>query len=93
MATKRPEKLDRRAVVGLAAAGLAVAVPTARAADAPTRVIVDLGGIALPDPIADAMELQIKRAVLMAVAKAMPHTKFKSLALPKGARGIVLARA
>jgi len=93
MAAKNLEKLDRRAVIGLAAAGFAAAVPAARAGEAQTRVIVDLGGIALPDEIADAMELQIRRAVLMAVAKALPHTKFKNLPLPKGARGIMLARA
>ena len=93
MAAKDVEKLDRRALVGLAAAALAAAVPAAHGAEAQTRVIVDLGGIALPDAIADAMELQIRRAVLMAVAKALPHTKFKSLPLPRGARGIVLARA
>jgi len=84
--------LDRRAAVGLAA-GLAASTVAARAAGTGTRVIVDLGDVALPDEIADAMELQIRRAVLMAVAKALPRTKFKSAPLPKGARGIILRRA
>ncbi len=92
MAAKDCGKPDRRAVVALAA-GLAASVSGARAAEGGTQVIVDLGGVALPEEIAAAMELQIRRAVLMAVARAMPHTKFKSLPLPKGARGIVLARA
>ncbi len=84
--------MDRRALMALAA-GLACGASAAKAAGGGTQVIVDLGGIVLPEEIGDAMEAQIRRAVLMAVAKAMPHTKFKSLPLPKGARGIVLARA
>ncbi|MEI9991819.1 MAG: hypothetical protein WDM86_17510 [Rhizomicrobium sp.] len=92
MAGKSGESVDRRALMALGAS-LACGASAAKAAEGGTRVIVDLGGVALSDEIADAMETQIRRAVLMAVAKAMPHTKFKSLPLPKGARGIVLARA
>ncbi|MEJ0028436.1 MAG: hypothetical protein WDN01_20605 [Rhizomicrobium sp.] len=92
MAGRRGESVDRRALMALAA-GLAGGASAANAAAGGTRVIVDLGGVSLTDEIADAMELQIRRAVLMAVARAMPRTKFKSLPLPKGARGIVLARA
>ena len=92
MGEKDRETLDRRALIAIAA-GLAASVSSAEGAAPGTQVIVDLDGIALPDEIADAMELQIRRAVLMAVAKALPRTKFKSAPLPKGARGIILRRA
>ncbi len=92
MGEKSRETLDRRALIA-GAAGLAASASAARAGAGGTQVIVDLGGVELPDAIADAMELQIRRAVLMAVAKALPRTKFKNAPLPKGARGIILRRA
>ena len=86
-------RVSRRKMVALAAAG-AVFPAVARAqSDAPTQVVVDLGDLHLPDAIAHAMEIDIRRAVLMAVQRALPHTKFKALPLPKGTRGIILRRA
>lgn len=84
--------VDRRGLIGLAA-GLACVLPAAHAAESGTRVIVDLGGVVLPDKIAETFEQDIRRAVLMAVAKAAPRTRFKSLPLPEGTLGIVLRRA
>ena len=92
MAQKNENRLDRRRVMALSAA-IACSVPAAKAAEGATQVIVDLGGIALPKEIAHVMELDIRRAVLMAVAKARPHTKFKSLPLPPDTLGIILRPA
>jgi len=85
--------LDRRRLVELAAAGTIFAGPARAESDGGTQIVVDLGDVRLPEKIAHTMELQIRRAVLMAVAEALPHTKFKSLPLPKGARGIIIRRA
>jgi hypothetical protein len=85
---------DRRAMIGMAAAGVMLSSVCAAAdTQGPTHVTVDLGDIHLPEAIARTMELQIRRAVLMAVAQAYPHTKFKSLPLPTGTRGIALRPA
>ena len=80
--------LNRRAV--MASAGAVMATAGASAETPGTRIIVDLGGITLPPAIAAKLEHDIRGAVLLAVAKALPHTKFRSGTLPPGARGIVL---
>ena len=86
----REKRLDRRSVMASAVAGAALLSAGARAQSGGTKFVIDLGGIALPNPIATKLEHDIRAAVLLAVAKAMPHTKFRSGALPPGARGIVL---
>ena len=86
-------RVSRRNVVKMAAAG-AILPGAARAqSDTPTPIVVDLGDISLPKPIAQKLELDIRRAVLQALVAFEPHTKFKSLPLPKGTRGIVVRRA
>ncbi|MEI9996810.1 MAG: hypothetical protein WDM91_19585 [Rhizomicrobium sp.] len=91
MADGTKKATSRRALLGAATAALA-ALP-AQAQGAGTRIVVELGGVELPRAIADALERDIRRAVLMAVTKARPHTKFRSLPLPHGTRGIVLQMA
>lgn len=95
MAGNKNKGTDRRALIAAAAAATALPFVTveSRAQARGTRVVVDLGGVDLPDEIATKLESDIRRAVLMAVAQAVPHTKFKSLPLPKGTLGIVLQRA
>lgn len=83
--------MTRRIV--LAAAGAAMLAPASAETAAETKVVIDLGGLSLPPEIARRMETDLRRAVLMAVAKAYPKTRFKSLPLPAGTYGIVLARA
>jgi hypothetical protein len=85
--------VSRRKLVEMAAAGAMFSASARAAPDAPTQIVVDLGDVSLPKAIAQVMERDIRRAVLMAVAQALPHTKFKSLPLPKGARGIIIRRA
>jgi hypothetical protein len=86
--------LNRRSMLTTAlAAGAAlplVTVETQAQGGRGTRVVVDLGGVDLPRGIADNLENDIRRAVLMAVARAYPRTKFKSLPLGPGTRGIYL---
>lgn len=84
----RKTGLNRRAV--MATAGAVLATAGAKAQGTGTRIVVDLGGITLPNPIAAKLEHDIRSAVLLAVAKALPHTKFRSGTLPQGTRGIVL---
>lgn len=72
-----------------AAAALSVTIET-NAQGRGTRVVVDLGGVELPRQIADNLENDIRRACLMAVARAQPRTKFKNLPLGPGIRGIML---
>jgi hypothetical protein len=84
---------DRRELVAMAAAGAVSPVGARAESDAPTTIVVDLGDLHLPDGIAHKMELDIRRAVLTALVTALPHTRFKSLPLPKGARGIIIRRA
>ena len=86
----RKKGLDRRALLASAVAGAALLPAGARAQSGATRFVVDLGGITLPQEIAAKLEHDIRGAVLLAVAKALPHTKFRNGALPQGARGIVL---
>jgi hypothetical protein len=86
-------RVSRRKMVELAAAGALLSASARAESESGTPVVVDLGDVRLPEKIAHAMELAIRRAVLMAVAQALPHTKFKSLPLPKGARGIIIRRA
>jgi hypothetical protein len=86
-------RVSRRGMVELAAAGAIFPAVARGESDAPTQIVVDLGDVHLPDAVAHAMETDIRRAVLMAVQKALPHTKFKALPLPKGTRGIILRRA
>lgn len=68
---------DRRTLIAAAAAAGAVASPlVAKAGPAmarkgpPTKIQVDLGGISLPEAEAEALQNQIRRAVLDAVARA-----------------------
>ena len=86
----REKGLDRRAVMASAVAGAALLSVGAKAQGGGTKFVVDLGGVTLPEEIAAKLEHDIRSAVLLAVAKAMPNTKFRSGALPPGARGIVL---
>ncbi len=84
---------NRRALLATAiAAGAALPLVSvkAQAQGRGTRVVVDLGGVELPRQIADNLENDIRRACLMAVARAMPRTKFKNLPLGPGTRGIML---
>ncbi|HEY0303001.1 MAG TPA: hypothetical protein VGC36_16765 [Rhizomicrobium sp.] len=86
--------LNRRAVLTTAAAAAGAALPlvsvTAKAQGRGTRVTVDLGGVELPRQIADNLESDIRRTVLMAVARAAPRTKFKDVPLGPGIRGIII---
>ncbi len=84
-----PPKAPNRRVV-LTAALAAAAAGSTSAQGGGTKIVVDLGGVALPDAVADKLEHDIRRAVLLAVAKAAPQTKFRNGTLPPGARGIVL---
>ena len=86
----RDKGFDRRAVMAAAVAGAALLPARAKAQSGGTKFVVDLGGVTLPQEIAAKLEHDIRSAVLLAVAKAMPHKKFRSGALPQGARGIVL---
>lgn len=86
-------RVSRRKLVGLAAAGAVFRGAAGGEGDAPTQIVVDLGDISLPKPIAQKLELDIRRAVLQALVAYEPHTKFKALPLPKGARGIIVRRA
>ena len=87
----RKTSLNRRAVLATAIAGAAIATTAgAKAEGTGTQIVVDLGGITLPKDIAAKLEHDIRNAVLAAVTKAAPHTKFRSGTLPPGARGIVL---
>jgi hypothetical protein len=94
MTDNKDKSTDRRTLIAAAAATAALPFMTTetRAQARGTRVVVDLGGVDLPDEIATKLESDIRRAVLMAVAQAAPRTKFKSLPLPKGTLGIVLQR-
>jgi hypothetical protein len=93
----KTEALDRRSMLTAAlAAGAALPLVTVEAqaqGGRGTRVVVDLGGVELPRQIADNLENDIRRAVLMAVARAMPRTKFKNLPLGPGTRGIQIVPA
>ena len=86
----REKGFDRRSLMAAVVAGAALAPIGAQAQNGGTKFVVDLGGVTLPEDIAAKLEHEIRGAVLLAVAKAMPHTKFRSGALPRGARGIVL---
>jgi hypothetical protein len=86
----REKSLDRRFVMAAAVAGAALLPVSAKAQGGGTKFVVDLGGVTLPQEIAAKLEHDIRGAVLLAVAKAAPHTKFRSGTLPPGARGIVL---
>lgn len=84
------KRLDRRAIMAAAVAGAALLPARAKAQSGGTKFVVDLGGVTLPQEIAAKLEHDIRGAVLLAVAKAAPNTKFRSGTLPPGARGIVL---
>ena len=87
------DSIDRRAMLTAAIAAGATLPLVTVSADAQsrgTRVVVDLGGVELPRQIADNLENDIRRAVLMAVARAFPRTKFKNLPLGPGTRGITI---
>ena len=73
-----------------AVAGAAFLPARAEAQNGGTKFVVDLGGVTLPEEIAAKLEHDIRGAVLLAVAKAAPNTKFRNGTLPQGARGIVL---
>jgi hypothetical protein len=84
---------NRRALIAGAAAAAAAAITVtveSKAQGRGTRVVVDLGGVELPRQIGDNLENDIRRAVLMAVARAQPRTKFKNLPLGPGIRGIMI---
>ncbi|HXC54356.1 MAG TPA: hypothetical protein VNU97_03605 [Rhizomicrobium sp.] len=82
---------DRRALIAMTAAVLPqLPCPAAAQEGGGTRFVVDLGGVSLPDAIANRLQTEIRRAVLMAVAEAAPHTKFRNGTLAPGVRGIVL---
>ncbi len=83
----RKGRLDRRAVI--AAAGAAALLPGAAHAEEP-RFVIDLGDVRLPQAAAAKLERDIRRVVLMALAQALPHTKFRSVPLPQGTRGIAV---
>jgi hypothetical protein len=91
--SRKDKQTNRRALIAgavAAAAALPLVVVEAKAQGRGTRVMVDLGGVELPRQIADNLEADIRRAVLMAVARAQPRTKFKNLPLGPGIRGIVI---
>ncbi|HEY0106634.1 MAG TPA: hypothetical protein VGB91_11165 [Rhizomicrobium sp.] len=103
MSSKKDKGPDRRAIIAAAAAGAALPL-AAGAAKAQggmmmgggmmgregSRFVVDLGGVRLPDDVAAKLEGDIRRAVLMAVARAYPRTKFGNGILGPGTRGIIL---
>ncbi|HWD29485.1 MAG TPA: hypothetical protein VG387_20095 [Rhizomicrobium sp.] len=86
-------RVSRRKLVELAAAGAIFPAAARAQGDAPTQIVVDLGDISLPKPIAQKLELDIRRAVLQALVAYAPRTKFKALPLPRGTRGIIVRRA
>jgi hypothetical protein len=95
MSNKKDKTTSRRAMITAAVAAAAalplITVETKAQGGRGTRVVVDLGGVELPRQIADNLENDIRRAVLMAVARAQPRTKFRNLPLGPGTRGIMLA--
>lgn len=93
---KKEGGLNRRAMIAAAAAAgaaLPLVTVSAKAQGRGTRVVVDLGGVELPREVATQMESDIRRAVLMAVARAQPKTKFMNTPLQPGTYGIWLAVA
>jgi len=106
MSTKKDKGLNRRSVITTAAAAAGAALPlVAGAAKAQmmgggmagrggaSRFVVDLGGVHLPDAVADKLQDDIRRAVLMAVARAQPKLQYKQGPLGPGIRGFVLIPA
>ncbi|MEI9886050.1 MAG: hypothetical protein WDN08_06030 [Rhizomicrobium sp.] len=55
-----------------------------------TRVVVDLGGVTLPEGIAMKLDSEIRRACLSAVAQGAPRTKFTNGPLGPGILGLIL---
>jgi hypothetical protein len=86
------KKTNRRALIaGAVAAGAALPLITISAnAAGGTRVVVDLGGVELPERVAAKLEAEIKRAVLSALAVGAPKTKFNPGQLGPGIRGIIM---
>lgn len=81
MSKKKDKRPDRRTILAVAAAGAAVPLIAASVDAAETlvprqprgvatKVVVDLGGVLLPEAAAKALEADIRRDVLTAVAKA-----------------------
>ncbi|MBS0295983.1 MAG: hypothetical protein JSR45_06690 [Proteobacteria bacterium] len=89
---------DRRTLIAAAAAAGAVASPlVAQAAGPamarkppPTKIQVDLGGISLPPADAEALQSQIRRAVLDAIARAGVKANEVPHGLNPGWLGIVV---
>ena len=93
MSNKKDKTQSRRSLIATAvAAGAALPLisVTAKAQGRGTRVVVDLGGVELPDAIAAKLEAEIRRACLSAVAMGAPKQKFKNGILGPGIRGIVM---
>lgn len=92
MSDKKGKGTNRRALIaGAVAAGAALPLisVSAKAAEG-TRVVVDLGGVELPERIAAKLEAEIRRAVLSAVAAGAPKQKFNPGQLGPGIRGIIM---
>lgn len=92
MSNKKDKNLNRRSVMTAAAAvaGAALVTVSAKAQARGTKVVVDLGGVELSREIGAQLEADIRRAVLMAVAKAAPKIKFTNTRLNPGTLGIWL---
>src|SRR3569833_2035648 len=92
MSEKKSKGTNRRALIaGAVSAGAALPFITISAnAAGGTRVVVDLGGVELPERVAAKLESEIRRAVLAAVAAGAPKQKFNPGQLGPGIRGIIL---
>lgn len=96
MSNNKDKGQSRRSLIAAAAAAGA-ALPlisiTANAQGRGTRIVVDLGGVELPRDVAAKLEVEIRRAVLSAVAMGAPKLKFRAGPLGPGIRGYVLIPA
>ena len=93
MSSKKDKSHSRRSLIATAvAAGAALpfVTVTAKAQGRGTRVVVDLGGVQLPEGVAAKLEAEIRRACLSAVALGAPRTKYTLGPLGPGIRGFVL---
>lgn len=102
MSDKNDSGTDRRTVIGVAAAAAGIAAAGVSQAQvlkgssvatrprlAPTQIRVDLGGVHLPENVAAALQSQIQRDVLGAVAKAGIKGTVRPGGLGPGIYGII----
>ena len=93
MSNKKDKTQSRRSLIAAAvAAGAALPLVSvgAKAQSRGTKVVVDLGGVELPEAVAAKLEMDIRRAVLLAVAQGAPKIKFTNGPLGPGIRGIIM---